>query len=255
MTGTNLPGFGLAMVRPTLLRHLFEAPNAPELFKEYAEECSLPETGEILPQAHLGEWQAFGGALPLGGATAFGVYDGEMLVGFATVFIYLDRAHGKMIATTQSIFLTAAYRNEGNALRLLEFLEKYAEKCGCSVFSYNAPAGSRFARLFSVQGRYRQSSTVFLRTLRGKGPEELAGSFAEFMRLGLAESRGTGAAVIESDAAGNAAVAEVDKVVRTAQEGLQDNGDIAIAGKEIKRDLAISDALLQLDRGEKPLVN
>jgi hypothetical protein len=251
MTETNLPKFELPTVRPMSLCEIFEAPNAPELLKEYAEECLLPELGEISPRAHLGEWDIFGTAVPSDGVASFGVYDRETLVGFAVMFIYLDRGKGKAIAATRSIFLASTHLNEANGLRLLECLEDYADLCGCTAFSYSASVGSRFAQLFSVQSRYRRGSSVFLRTLRGKGSVARGHSLAKLMGFDF-DLMG----IFGPRLAGNVAAVEMKAVDRADQEGLQDNSDIAIVTEvEAGHDPAISNALLELGRGEKYRIN
>lgn len=117
---------------------------AKDLLAEYAEECSSPELGEISPQPELYE------ALEKsGGFQAFGCFEGDTLIGFACVLVYVLPHYGKLIATTESIFIAQKYRNGIQWDDLKNVIQSYAHARGCNAFLYSAPVGSRFDRLLS----------------------------------------------------------------------------------------------------------
>ena len=149
------------ITRPVSFREILSAPNAQTLFDEYSAECSIPELAPINPQPYLYEAMERSGGLQ-----CFGVYEDETLVGFAAVLIYVLPHYGKKIATTESIFIAEKQRHYGLGRELLFYIEKYAKEHGCSVFLYTAPAGSRFAKMLSINAdRYRRTNIVYLRSL------------------------------------------------------------------------------------------
>lgn len=141
-------------------REILEAPNAAELFREYAAECSLPEIGEISPQP--GMYEALERS---GGMQAFGAYEGGTLIGFATLLIYVVPHYGRKIASPESMFLARAERHSGRGAELMGFLERHAKEKGCEAILYSAAAGSRLEKLLSRLRAYRRCNSVFARKL------------------------------------------------------------------------------------------
>ena len=150
-----------ALIRPVSYAEILDAPNAGRLLSDYAAECSIPELSPFCPQAYLYEAME-----KSGGLQCFGAYDGDMLVGFASVLTYILPHYGKKIATTESIFVAESHRHYGLGRELLNYIEKFAKEQGCAVFLYTAPAGSRFAKMLSLNiDRYRRTNIVYLRNL------------------------------------------------------------------------------------------
>lgn len=150
------------MIRPVTYEDILNDPNAQGLLEEYAKECSLPELGEPCPQPELYKLLE-----SKGGMQVFGVYDGyckdDPLVGFASVLIYMLPHYGKMVATTESIFISREYRKTTYGVDLMGFIESYARHMGVETFLYSAPVGSRFDRLLASVSRH--SNNVYVRQL------------------------------------------------------------------------------------------
>ena len=148
-------------IRPVSYRAILEAPNAHSLMSEYETECALPELAPISPQCDL-----YHAMEESGNFQAFGVYEGEKLIGFVTVLIWVVPHYGKKIASTESIFLSEAHRNSGLGAKMLALVEGYAKSKGCAAVQYTAPVGSRFARLLAMNvARYRRTNLIYLRSL------------------------------------------------------------------------------------------
>ena len=146
------------MIRPVSYADILNDPNAKVLLHEYALECSLPELGYASPQPELYELLE-----KSGGFQAFGVYEGENLIGFATVLDYVVPHYGQKIGLTESIFLLKEYRCSG--IDLLDRLESYSKEKGCLALIYSAPAESRFDRMLSVSKRARHSNNAYIVSL------------------------------------------------------------------------------------------
>lgn len=166
-------------IRPVAYAEILGAGNARELLEEYAAECALPELGPVNPQAEIyaaiertGAFQCFGMHLRCGqlrpeGAPADG--DGireEVLVGFASVLVYVVPHYGKRIATVESLFVAAAHRSGRRGNKLMKAVEEHARAQGCVAVLYSAPVRSQLARLlFLLETEYRNSNHVFLKRL------------------------------------------------------------------------------------------
>lgn len=145
------------MIRPVRYAEILDDPNSEKLLLEYAEECSIPELGYASPQRELYELLE-----KSGGFQAFSVYEGEVLVGFATVLIYVLPHYGQKIATTESIFVL---KGNSGGIELMAHIERYAAEQGCLAFLYSAPVGRRFDALLSISKGYHHTNNVYLRKL------------------------------------------------------------------------------------------
>lgn len=141
-------------IRPILYAQVFADEKAADLLKAYAEECSIPEIGETNPQAEM-----YAQMEKAGVAQCFGVYSDSQLVGFASVLATVVPHYGKKVATVESIYVAPQFRG----VNLLNVIEEYAKRRGCTAVLYSAPAYSRFARLLSL--KYRHTNSVFCRSL------------------------------------------------------------------------------------------
>ncbi len=137
------------------------APNAAELTREYAAECSIPQIGPIDPQADL-----YARMEASGNFQAFGMFEGERLIGFASALVYTVPHYGRRVATVESIFLERAHRNGRNGNALMNAIEGYAKEGKCEAILYSARTGSQFERLLTLRRPYERTNSVFLRILR-----------------------------------------------------------------------------------------
>jgi GNAT superfamily N-acetyltransferase len=146
------------VIRPVSYAEILSAPNAQELFSEYESECALPELSPICPQADLYEAMEKGG-----GMQAFGVYEGEKLIGFMTVLVWIVPHYGKRIASTADFFLADAFRIKGIWPKMMATIKEYAKSKGCVSLQCTAPVGSRFDLLMGLnKNRCRKTNHVYL---------------------------------------------------------------------------------------------
>lgn len=143
------------MIVPVSYAEILDAPNAQELIDGYAREGSLEELGTPSPQRELYKLLELSG-----GFQAFGVYRKNVLIGFASVIIYVLPHYGKKIAVTESIFISPGHYGGG---ALLRHIKKYARENGCGWFLYSAPTGSRFDRILAR--RLRHSNNIYVEVL------------------------------------------------------------------------------------------
>lgn len=146
------------MIRAVSYATILDAPNAKELLDEYAAECSLPELGAASPQRELYEMLE-----KSGGFQAFGVYDSDVLIGFASVLMYVLPHYGKKIATNESIFVSSSVRGEGYGVR--KFIKQWGKDNNCVVFLYTAPVGSEFDKSLAADERCRHTNNVYVEVL------------------------------------------------------------------------------------------
>ncbi len=146
------------MIRPVSYATILDDHNWPRLMAEYSAECASAELGDPNPQRDLYELMENSGRFQ-----AFGVYDGDELIGFASVLMYVLPHFGKKIAATESIFITSRKRS-GEGVRLLEHVKQYAIEKGCFALLYSAPVDSRFDGLLEMK-RIRHSNNVYIEPL------------------------------------------------------------------------------------------
>lgn len=131
------------------------------MFAEYAKESSIPEIGEINPQAQLYAAMEASGMLRI-----FGAYVEDVLVGFATILLYVLPHYGKKIATVESLFLMQSQRKTGLGKGLMDEIERCAKEHDCVAILYSAPFGSQLERLLDISRPYRQTNSIFTRRLQ-----------------------------------------------------------------------------------------
>jgi hypothetical protein len=148
-------------IKPVSYADILNAPNAAALFAEYEAECANPELAPICPNADL-----YAAMESSGGLQAFGVYDGETLIGFLTVLVWTVPHYSKKIGSNADIFLASAHRMNGTGARMIVLAEEYAKSKGSACFQWTVPVGSQFARLLALNaGHYRRSNVIYLRSL------------------------------------------------------------------------------------------
>jgi GNAT superfamily N-acetyltransferase len=144
-------------IRRITYDEILDAPNAGALFKEYGEECSIPEIGEPNPQRAMYAWMEKADLMH-----SFGAYESGELVGFATVLVSVLPHYGKKIANMESFFLGQSHRR-GNAGRtFMAWLEAFAKEMECAALLYNARAGSSLEKLLGAIPEYQRTNSVFL---------------------------------------------------------------------------------------------
>jgi hypothetical protein len=148
-------------VRPASYSEILNAPNAEALLAEYAAECSIPGIGRINPQAEM-----YAAMEAAGFFRVMGAFDGDRLRGFAAVLTYLNPHYGLNLATVESLFLGAEYRNSRGGIELMGASEEHAEERNCETILYSAPTGSQFETLLSLRKNYHRTHSVFMRSLR-----------------------------------------------------------------------------------------
>src|SRR5207302_758034 len=77
--------------------------DAAALLAEYSAECSIPEIGTPNPQREM-----YAKMESCGLMHSFGAFEGDDLVGFATILVCVLPHYGKKIATVESLFLAKA---------------------------------------------------------------------------------------------------------------------------------------------------
>jgi GNAT superfamily N-acetyltransferase len=151
----------LVEILPVSYAEILSAPNWPVLLAAYGAECSIPEIGEIAPQAAMYAQMEASGIFQ-----AFAAYEREELIGFASDLVFPLPHYGQTIANAESIFLSPAHRNSHAGNGLMNALEDYAKEKNCQVISYSARTGSQFERLLSLLKPYQRTNSVFMRSLQ-----------------------------------------------------------------------------------------
>jgi len=151
-----------AEIRPLTVDEVFGAPVFNALCDEYrAEALRNPDLSGGLPD-RAGYQVMFDAGLlhPLG------AFVGEQLVGICAVLVSPVLHHGgKLIATTETLFVAKAHRAGGAGLALLRAAESVALDAGASGLYVNAPVGGRLARVLPHQG-YHATNQLFYRGLQ-----------------------------------------------------------------------------------------
>lgn len=145
-------------IRACTIADLEASPALPALLAEYAAESSTCGLGGANPQlATYRQLEAAGALHPIG---AF--YGGDELAGFLLLLVSPVPHFGKLAATTESYFVSAAHRKGGGAgTRLLAAAEDRARELGCEAMFVSAPAGGRLARVMGHKAGYRLTNLVF----------------------------------------------------------------------------------------------
>lgn len=148
-------------VRAITIAEAFDSPMFAALCDEYrAESLRNPDMMGALPDREGYECMFVAGMLhPLG---AF--VNGE-LVGFCTVLVSpVLHFGGKVIASTETLFVADAHRAGGAGMKLLRAAEDVAANAGASGLYVTAPTGGRLERLLPRVG-YHETNRIFFRGL------------------------------------------------------------------------------------------
>ena len=150
----------LTTIRKVSHAVILGAPNAQALIDEYANESANPQLGE--PNTDPALYAALEHA---GAIQCFGAYEGEVLVGFASLLIFPSPHYGRKVATVESLFVTSGSRPHGVGQQLMGAIEHYAHTFNCRAIFYSAPVGSQLAMLLTASKPYKFTNVVFCRSL------------------------------------------------------------------------------------------
>ena len=146
-------------VRPITVDEAFDSPVFVALCDEYREESARdPGLMGALPSR-----EPYTNMVNLGLMRPLGVFvDGE-LVGLCAVLITpVPHFDGRVLASTETLFVAQAHRAGGAGLQLLRAAEALAADAGASGLYVTAPVGGRLERVLPGMG-YRETNRVFFR--------------------------------------------------------------------------------------------
>ena len=140
---------------------ILEADSSAQLIAEYSAECSIPEIGTPNPQKALYDRMESSGFMD-----CLGVFDHNVLVGFATILFYVLPHYGKKIASVESLFVAQSHRRNGTGSQLMQSIEQAATANGCVIVLYSAPTGGQLERVLGARKNCRRTNSVFTRNLQ-----------------------------------------------------------------------------------------
>lgn len=139
-------------------QEIFDDPDGPLLIEEYSAECAIALLGKPAPRRDMYE-----NLEACGMGHCFAAYEDGRLVGFAMLLIAVVPHYTLSCANLESLFVTRAASCGGE---LMQRVEEYARKCGCTAIFYAAPVQSRLAKLLFLQeDLYVHTGYVFARSL------------------------------------------------------------------------------------------
>ena len=147
-------------IRPVSYADILDAPNAEELIRSYASECSVPNAE---PQPEIYAAMESAGALK-----CFGAYVDDRLVGFVSVLTAIVPHDGHRVAVQESLFVSPAYRRTGAGQKLLEAAKKYAVELDCMAFQSSARIGSRLDKVLSREANCQLTHHMYTFWLQGQ---------------------------------------------------------------------------------------
>jgi len=130
-----------------------------KLLEDYAVEGAISGLPKPSPQADLYDMLEKSGMLH-----SFGAFNGEELVGFMTVIAYKAPHYGELIAVSESVFVSKAFRKTGAGTRLIRMAEDHSKSIGAKGLLVSAPMGGSLSRMMqNPKSGYRQTNEVFFR--------------------------------------------------------------------------------------------
>jgi hypothetical protein len=132
-------------IRPVSYADIIDAPNAEELIRSYASECSVPNAE---PQPEIYAAMESAGALK-----CFGAYVDDRLVGFVSVLTAIMPHTGKPLVAGESIFVYPANRYSRAGDGLISAAERYADSIAASL-TWLPRVGSQLDRILSHRQGY-----------------------------------------------------------------------------------------------------
>lgn len=147
------------VIRPITADEAFDSPVFAALCDEYrAESLRNPDMLGALPDR-----EGYQRLLDAGVLYPLGVFVADELVGLCAVLV-MPVLHfgGKIIATTETLFVAKAHRAGGVGIALLRAAEDLARAAGAGGLYITAPVGGRLERLMPHVG-YHETNRVFFR--------------------------------------------------------------------------------------------
>lgn len=94
---------------------------------------------------------------------AFGVFDGETLVGYCIAILCPHLHYGFLYAHHDVLFLKREYRKGATALRLVSLVHRAAQERGARYVTWHAKLGSAFHRI--LEHSATPEETIFMKEL------------------------------------------------------------------------------------------
>lgn len=136
------------------------APNLTELFAEYAKESANPELGFPIVQFPIYKVMEDAGLLHI-----FAAFHGEELVGFLVLICSVLPHFGKLVASSESIFVSAPHRKTGAGLKLIASAERRAKELGAIGFYISSPIGGDLYHVLNKSKSWRATNQQFFKGL------------------------------------------------------------------------------------------
>jgi GNAT superfamily N-acetyltransferase len=151
---------GTLTIRPVSYSDVLDDPRAVSLLSGYADECAIPLIGQPTPSAPMYAALESSHALQ-----CFGAYDGDDLIGFASVLTTIYPHYSKKVATIESLYVGKNQRGSGAGRALMQAVENYAADHECVAILYSAPACGDFSQLLARDSHYKRTNSVYCRSL------------------------------------------------------------------------------------------
>lgn len=150
------------VIRAITVTEAFDSPVFVALCDEYREESLRnPDMLGALPDREGYERLVAAGVLH-----PIGVFVDDELIGVCAVLITpVLHFGGKLIASTETLFVAEAFRAGGAGMRLLHAAEEVAVENGASGLYVTAPVGGRLEKLLPHVG-YVETNRVFFRRVQ-----------------------------------------------------------------------------------------
>lgn len=142
---------------PVDYAEIFEAPNSPTLFKEYAAECMVDD---YAPQRNMYEAMSKSEILH-----CFGCHIADELIGFISIITSVMPHNGKKLSTIESVFVTSTQRDSGAGEALLLEAERFSKESGSVALTCSPRIGSRLEKVLMRRSGYNPTHTIFTKWL------------------------------------------------------------------------------------------
>lgn len=150
------------VIRAITVDEAFDSPVFIALCDEYrGESLRNPDMLGALPDR-----EGYERLIATGLLHPLGVFVGNELVGICAVLITpVLHFGGKLIASTETLFVAEAHRSGGAGIKLLRAAEEVAVNAGASGLYVTAPTGGRLEKLLPHVG-YVETNRVFFRRVQ-----------------------------------------------------------------------------------------
>lgn len=149
----------MLIVEQSTVTQIMEAPNFGEMVLEYQEEALTP--GMPTPSIRF---DAYAALEALGILSVFSALRDGQLVGMITVLASRIPHYDRVLATTESFFVSKPHRSSGAGLQLLRLAEAKAREVGARGLLVSAPCGGVLGTVLPRVG-YKSSSVIFYKVL------------------------------------------------------------------------------------------